>query len=290
MNTDSELAQTLQDEHVDARGKPVARIVADTREQLARRRICLVRGFPVDADIYLEFLADFGAPLANYSSRSDLEKDDPHPQINRVKYKKKQGAAKSVHHVAGGLRPHSARSWAAPRPSYFAMLFVEPGWRDAPAGERGESVVVSWHGLFIRLAERDPEAFAEHFARLSTIPITFQANNVRETLSDSPLFYPLPDARGPYDVGVRLKQDIGDKLLGIKDSVPEFGEYQKALDYFLGASDEEQYQACFPMEAGDLLILDNNRFAHGRRKIIGERVIDGETRTNNRELWSVTVA
>jgi hypothetical protein len=290
MNAADELAQVLRDEHVDAHGKPVPRIAADTRAQLARRRICLVRGFPVVAESYMDFLRHFGEPLANYSSRSDLEKTDPHPQINRVKYKRKQGAAKSVHYVAGGLRPHSARSWAAPRPAYFSMLFVEPGWRDAPEGERGESVVVSWHDLFTELAERDPEDFAEHFGRLSKVPITFEANNVRETLSDSPLFYPLPDARDPYDVGVRLKQDLRDKIVGIKDTIPEFGAYQKALDYFLDASDEERYQACFPMEAGDLLILDNNRFAHGRRKIVGERVVDGEVRTNNRELWSVTVA
>ena len=290
MKADNELTSILRDEYVDAQGKSPRQVVTGTRAQLAKRRICLVRGFPLDAGHYMDFLGNFGEPLANYSSRSDLAKDDPHPQINRVKYKPAQGAAKSVHHVAGGLRPHSARSWAAPRPSYFSMLFVEPGWRDAPEGERGESVVVSWHDLFTKLAERDPEVFPEHFTRLSKTPITFGANNVRETLSDFPLFYALPDSRDPYDVGVRLKQDLADKILAIKDGIPEFGEYQKALDYVMSASDEEQYQACFPMEAGDLLLLDNNRFAHGRRKIVGERVVDGEVRINDRELWSVTVA
>jgi hypothetical protein len=43
------------------------------------------------------------------------------------------------------------------------------------------------------------------------------------------------------------------------------------------------------MESGDLILVDNNRFAHGRRGILGERVVDGRVETNNRELWSVTV-
>jgi alpha-ketoglutarate-dependent taurine dioxygenase len=288
-DTDSELGRVIQDEHIDATGKPVERIAAEARAALEKHRICLVRGFPLDPDRYLAFLGHFGEPLTNYSSLSALEKTDPHPQINRVKYKKKTTGAQSVHYVAGGLRPHTARSWRFPRPPYFAMLMVEPGWREVPAGERGESVVLSWHELFTRLAERDGQVFQDHFARLSGTPITFQANNVREELSSQPLLYPLDDATGPYDVGVRLKQDLRDKIEGIREQIPEFDAYRASLHYLLDASDDEQFSASFPMERGDLLLLDNHRFAHGRRKIVGEYVVDGEARTNNRELWSVTV-
>ena len=131
--------------------------------------------------------------------------------------------------------------------------------------------------------------FQEHFARLSGTPITFQANNVREELSDLPLLYPLADSRGPYDVGVRLKQDLSAKIEAVRERIPEFEEYRASLDYLLEASADEQFFACFPMERGDLLLLDNHRFAHGRLKIVGEYTVDGEARTNNRELWSVTV-
>ncbi|WP_369260904.1 TauD/TfdA family dioxygenase [Streptomyces sp. R35] len=289
MYADNPLAQVIQDEHVAGAGKSVEEIAAEAREVMEKNRICLVRDFPLDPDRYLDFLGHFGEPLMNYSSLSELEKTDPHPQINRVKYKKKAGGAQSVHYVAGGLRPHSARSWRSPRPSHFAMLMVEPGWREVPAGERGESIVVSWYDLFNRLAERDGEVFEEHFARLSTTPLTFEANNVREELSDLPLLYPLADARGPYDVGVRLKQDLRDKILGIQEQIPEFEAYQKSLHYLLDASADEQFFACFPMDGGDLLLIDNHRFAHGRLKIVGEYTVDGEARTNNRELWSVTV-
>ena len=182
------LAADVTVNHVYAAGKPIAEIVAEAREVMEHQRAVRVGSFPLEPDAYLEFLQAFGEPLANYSSRSDLDKTDPHPQINRVKYKRKADTTKhSVHYVAGGLRPHSARSWFAPRPRYFAMLMLDPGWLDTPPGERGESLMLEWQPMFAELAERDGETFEEHFERLSSTPLRFRANNVREELSELPL-------------------------------------------------------------------------------------------------------
>jgi hypothetical protein len=105
-----------------------------------------------------------------------------------------------------------------------------------------------------------------HVARLSATPITFQANNVRETLCDLPLLYPLEDASGPYDVGVRLKRDMGEGVLLIQDRIPDFPCYRESLEYLLDASNDE-FQTVFPIDSGDLILVDNNRFAHGRRSL-----------------------
>jgi hypothetical protein len=271
---------------VAAAGKSLPNVITATRAVLAERRVCLVRGFPTVAETFLEFLGGFGTPLDNYSSRSELADDAPSAQINRVKYKPKgQYTKKSVHYTEGELRPHSARSWRAPRPAYFAMLMVDPGWRDTPEGERGESLVLSWRNLFTRLAERDGEVFARHFERLTAMPIRFAANNVREKFAEMPLCYPLSDAADGYDLGVRLKQDLSQKILDLKGAIPDFDGYQDAVEYLVANAADHAFQACFPAESGDLLLIDNNRIAHGRREIIGER--DGAT--NPRELWSVTV-
>lgn len=271
---------------VPAAGKTVAEVVAAARVEVDRCGVCLVRGFPTDPARFLEFLRGFGMPLDNYSSRSELADDDPHPQINRVKFKPPgQYTRKSVHYSEGELRPHSARSWRTPRPAYFAMLMVEPGWRDTPAGQRGESLVLSWRHLFARLAERDGETFTRHFERLTGTPIRFAANNVREENSDLPLCYPLPDAADGYDVGVRLKQDITQKLPELAGEIAEFDAYAAAVDYLVTNAADPAFQACFPMVSGDLLLIDNNRMAHGRRNIVGTR---GDA-INPRELWSVTV-
>jgi alpha-ketoglutarate-dependent taurine dioxygenase len=291
MPSGDQAAAEIQENSIDAGDRSVEQVAADARAVIGERRVCLVRGFPSDPHSYLAFLCKFGTPLANYSSRSQLEKSDPHPQINRVKYKRKSEiVTQSVHYVAGGLRPHSARSWFGPRPRYFAMLMVEPGWTDTADGQRGETVVLNWHGMFAELAERDGDVFEHHFERLAGTPITFQANNVRETLCDLPLLYPLADARDAVDVGVRLKQDLGEKILALRDEIPDFERFRESLEYVLAASNEDRFQAVFPLRAGDLILMDNNRFAHGRKPIVGERTVDGETTTNTRELWSVTVA
>ena len=283
-------ADEILNSSVTARGAQISEVADAASAVLGRQRICLVRGFPVDQDGYLEFLGKFGTPLSNYSSLSDLDKPDVRPEINQVKYKQKGNYAKhSVHYVAGELRPHSARSWCTPRPAYFAMLMVDGGWRDTPSGERGESVVVCWQQLFTQLAERDGDTFVGHFRELAGTPVRFQANNVREELADLPLCYPLPDSAGPYDVGVRLKQDFQEKISGLVDQLADPERYREALDYLVANAADEKFQISFPLESGDLLLLDNNRFGHGRRTIIGERVLGGETAVNPRELWSVTV-
>jgi alpha-ketoglutarate-dependent taurine dioxygenase len=283
-------AESIQDRQVSAQGRLVDSVAADVRELVEKFRVALVRDFPTDPEAYLAFLSEFGTPLSNYSSNSDLAKDDPHPQINRVRYKRKQDyTTQSVHYVGAALQPHSARSWRAPRPAFFSMLMVDPGWRDGPPGSCGESVLLSWRHLFERLARRDGSTFAEHFAWLSSTRIRFQANNVREAISDQPLCYPLPNQADRYDVGVRLKQDLTEKLPGIRDQLPYYEQYRRAVDYLVGSASDPAAQACFPLERGDLLLLDNNRFGHGRRTIVGERTTSAGPVTNPRELWSVTV-
>ena len=79
-------ADQILNSYVDAKGVQISAVADAARSVLDRQRICLIRGFTVDPDIYLEFLSQFGTPLSNYSSRSDLNKEDPHPQINLVKF------------------------------------------------------------------------------------------------------------------------------------------------------------------------------------------------------------
>jgi hypothetical protein len=271
-------------------GESAAEVARKARPVFEEHRVCRIASFPLDPDFYLDFLRQFGEPLANYSSLSDLDKDDPHPEINRVKFKLKNERSKdSVHYISGALPPHSARSWRSPRPNFFAMLMVDPGWRDLPPGARGESILLPWEEMFAALAERDGPVFERHLQRLCRTPLRFAANNVREPLSSQPLCYPLPGARGRFDLGVRLKQDLLAKIELWRDQFEDFEAYRESLEFLVQCTKEEQFQRCFAMERGDLVMIDNHRFAHGRRSIVGERNEPEGMRTNPRELWSVTV-
>lgn len=291
MLEETPLTALIRDTEIDVQGLNVDEVASKMKPVMDRQGVCLVSHFPADADAFIGLLERFGEPLENYSSLSDLDKDDPNTKINRVRYKRKKADERmSVHYIGGELKPHSARSWRSSRPGYFSMLMVNPGWRDTPPGQRGESVILSWEYLFTQLAERDGDVFERHFDRLCNTPLCFEANNVKEDVSSSPLCYPLPDAKSRFDVGVRLKQDLQEKLEKIRAQFPDFDAYRASLDYLVDAASGHEYQALFPMHAGNLVLIDNNRFAHGRCRIVAEREIDGQTLVNPRELWSVSVA
>ena len=76
----------------------------------------------------------------------------------------------------------------------------------------------------------------------------------------------------------------------IRDEIPDFERYRGSLEYLLAASNEERFQSVFPMGSGDLILVDNDRFAHGRKSIVGERQGPDGPEINPRQLWSVTVA
>lgn len=285
------MSVAIRESSIDVHGLTVEQTFEKMNPAMESLRLCLIHGFPTDSSIFLKLLERFGEPLTNYSSLSDLEKDDPNTKINRVRYKRgKADGPKSVHYIDGELKPHSARSWRLQRPRYFSMLMINPGWRDADEGQRGESVILQWHYLFSRLAERDGEIFERHFERLRTVPVHFEANNVREEASHSPLCYPLPDAVDRFDVGVRLKQDLQENLPKLREQFDDFDGYRESVDYLVAATKQPCYQIRFPLNSGDLIVVDNNRFAHGRCNIVGEREVNGEVAFNPRELWSVCIS
>ncbi len=68
----------------------------------------------------------------------------------------------------------------------------------------------------------------------------------------------------------------------------ELAEQTEALTSLLAEIDRVTHTVA--LDAGDLVIVDNDRWAHGRRAVRGQRSGDGDGRTNPRELWSVTIA
>ncbi|MHB9451227.1 Fe(II)-2OG oxygenase family protein [Pseudomonas amygdali pv. morsprunorum] len=271
---------------------PGACFFEKVKEHLLRNGLAYVKNFPLDADVYLALVENYGQPLVNYSSKSLLDDGSPNPYINRVKFKlPKNDEAVSIHYVGAELKPHNARSWLNPRPKYFAMLMVDPGWRDTDVGSRGESKIVEWADFFYRLRKADAHSYDRHIHTLLTTNIRFIADNVKEEVLDSPLVYELQDKKGPFDFGVRLKQDLLERYAGFSNEIKDSDCYLSALTYLVNAVRAASAHKHYVMDSGDLIIMDNNRFAHGRYPIVGQRTEqDGEIVSNPRELWSLSLA
>ncbi len=275
---------------LDARGRSLRELKALADERLRRQRAFYLRNFPPDMDLFAEFLSSFGQLLSNYGEKYGLESYSKHPSINVVRYQERDGGDKFVHEQGGELRAHSARSWSKARPAFFSMLMVDPGWLDQESGQNGESISVRWRDVLSLLEAKDAELFARDFQLLTTTPLRFAANHVVEPTSDLPLLYPLADAADRYDLGVRMKVDILSKIEQMRDDVPDYESYREALLRFCEGANDPAVCVSYQMAAGDLVMVDNNRFGHGRLGMVARREAGRRTLLNPRELWSVSLA
>jgi hypothetical protein len=280
---------------LDASGLSLKDLHAQALDKLrgpASAKACYIRNFPTDSQLLTRFLSLFGDLLSNYdakSAASDPSRVPIHPAINRVRYLEKPDGDKFAFEEGGPLRAHSARSWRHPRPPFFAMLMVDPGWQGGEFGTNGESIAVRWRDALRLMETSDPGALVDDLALLAETPLEFQANHVIEPTSTLPLLYPLADAADHLDVGARLKQDILQKLKAMRPTIPRFDAYRAALERFCEAANDQRAHATYQMLAGDLVILDNNRFGHGRRAVLSRRDDNGRTHLNPREIWSVAI-
>lgn len=266
----------LQADYIDADGLHSRQVQRLAMKSLDTRGIAVISGFPCDANVFMELLSGLGHPLTYYG-----ETAGSHPQhdaIHRVRYEPQASSRGELHAVDGPLSIHSAQSLLDPRPRFFCMLMVNSGWQDAPIGQNGESILVPWSDAF---------SWMESALRA-------EYDDVRETLLTGVPFpdgrrrgvaYQLASTRNAHDLGVRLKYDLHDYLCRIGGD-PSGARAVATLSLAARAV------ACrIQLRPGDLVMVDNDRWGHGREAVMGERLTaDRKTTLNPRELWSVTVA
>jgi hypothetical protein len=247
--------------------------IATVKSELTNTGVVRITRFPLCATDYIEFLSAFGKPLGYYGD--DAGTHPEHAAIWRIRYEPEAAANGKVHALAGPLAPHSSQSLRWPRPPYFSMLMVEPGWRDRPPGENGESLLVRWRDA-IRLMRTDPLHADAVTALFSEVPFP---DEVPRSVA-----YNLATATNPGDIGVRLKSDLLNHLRSVAPDHPATAAVERLAE----AAAEVAKRV--PLAAGDLLLLDNDRWGHGRESVVGYEVAPcGELHLNPRELWSATV-
>ncbi|WP_037599484.1 TauD/TfdA family dioxygenase [Streptacidiphilus rugosus] len=259
-------------------------VLDQVTDRLALRHAALVKHFPVDdPHLYVDFLAHLGTPLDNYGARSDSPAYALHPQINVVRC---QPGGSRVQEQGGPLTAHSGRAFAKHRPAYTAMLMTKDGWPGAP-GQAGESIAVRWSDAVARHRQLFPDTASDDLELLTGTPITITAQHVDSELSTLPLLYPLPDATGDDDLGARFSLVIRDQLPGMGLGEELTKGYLAALERFAQAANDPATRYVHQLQVGQMLIVDNNRFGHGRLTMPTTGP-EGEV-TNPRELWSAVI-
>lgn len=248
-------------------------LVDTIRDHLGNRHSAFVQNFPTELSALTRLLKEFGNPLPFYGARAT---EGTHPDdvtVHRVRYDADAANRGELHALDMELPLHSAQSQRDPRPRYFAMLMISPGLSASREGSNGQSHLAFWRTAARFLDARTPGAWAE-CARLLSESVPIGGTLIR------PMIYPLEDAADVYDVGVRMKYGLLQqwKAANMRDA------HVAALEALLAAANEPEVRLERQLIGGDLLIIDNNRAAHGRR------AFPGRSAGNVRELWSVTLA
>jgi hypothetical protein len=251
-------------------------IVDAARTRLDESGIVRIAGFPAEPRRFLDFLGEFGTPLRYYGDSPGTHPDDA--VIWRIHYEQAAAERGQAHAIDGPLTPHSSQSLRNPRPPYFSMLMVDKGWDHLPPGQNGESVLVRWADAFRRLQRQQPRQYASIIDRLDA---TMPYPGSHEDLS---VIYPLESPADEFDIGVRFKSNLAEHLRAA-GAQPDVIAAVKHL-----AEAARAAARVVALDSRDLLLLDNDRWGHGRESVLGCETRRGRIVFNPRELWSVTVA
>ncbi len=251
-------------------------LAREAGEVLGERGVVRITGFPDSAAVLISFLGHLGTPLGYYGGDAGTHPD--HNAIWRVAYDRDASQRGETHAIAGPLAVHSSQSLLDPRPRYFCMLMANPGWQDLEPGMNGESLLVPWSRTLRLLAEENPDEYGKLLDTLMS-PVPYPDGLTR------PLVYELNPMRERFDYGVRLKSDL---LTTLKAAFPD-EDVTHLMEKFAAAGQRAAKRV--QLAAGDLVVVDNDRWGHGRESVIGRRrAADGSWTVNPRELWSLTLA
>lgn len=231
------------------------RLVADS---LRSHGIVLLHKFPYDSAALVALARRFGLPQRLLLSREKVAGHDPRNWVTDVRFRADIPETDRFDFVEGTqqLGLHTARATAAVQPQLLLMYMADPGERGADKADQGQS----W---FARLDDALHQLAVDHGPG--------RADKMVETLANT-AFQPI-DARRPYPfVGsVLARKDNGCWKLRYWEFIarqaegnapPALAAAIVALD---AALNHESVRHEIALDAGDLVLLDNERVAHGRR-------------------------
>ncbi|MBA3774276.1 MAG: TauD/TfdA family dioxygenase [Ramlibacter sp.] len=263
----------------------VAALVGDIRAQLLSGGIANIAGFPLSKEQYFQLAALFGRPMRKHTAEDGGGTDE---YIGVVRYEPPaEGDKQPPTKGASALPFHTARAYVRVRPSHFFMLMVNGG-APGPAGCRGESQLVRWDNLLQEFRQLHPEHAEADIKLLSTFPVSYKPDYVKEEASVDPLISSSPSG----EITVRYWEYAFAKLAGSTDIQQRKGgpQFLDALSRFDSVLTAPFCRYETVLTAGQLVVIDNRRIAHGRRgfsPIVSDA--SGRPTPNPREMWTMHV-
>ena len=223
-----------------------------------------------------------GAPQQRYPLRDAPPPDDPLGWVTDVRFRGETvGSKKPFTHRASRLRLHTARAAAPVQPRLFMMLMAEI---DVAAGERdnGESQFARLDDAIARLQSELGAAAADVLlSTLSTRPISSG-----EPYPDEPKVEPIltrgDDRRWKFRYWETILQ-----LAGVDPPDEAVGVALRRFDKVLNS---RAVRMEVSLGKSELVLLDNDRVAHGRKSFPAWKMdAAGNRRPSRRLLYNVHV-
>ncbi|MEU6073966.1 TauD/TfdA family dioxygenase [Micromonospora sp. NPDC047074] len=229
------------------------RVLATLRED----GIAVLAGFPAEPDVLLRFACRLGRPEPrNQAEQPDLA--DTTKWVTRVWYRSElpEDAERAYTQGATKLDPHTARAAAPVQPRMLMMLMADPGVRLADTEiDNGQSQFARLDDAVAWLRDNHgAKRAAEVLSTLSRVPISTE-----EPYPDVPVVAPILRVRGDGEWQLRYWEGIREHAANGETADQVVGALAD-LDAALAAVRFETV-----LDAGDLVLLDNDRVTHGRR-------------------------
>ncbi|MFE4924882.1 TauD/TfdA family dioxygenase [Streptomyces sp. NPDC056661] len=222
--------------------------------------LAIIRDFPPEPDSLIALGKMLGRPQPRYPLGPEPAPDDGAlTWVTDVRFRPRQAdeAHQPFTHRSSELQLHTARAAATVQPRLFMMLMADPG---RPSGEpdNGQSQLSRLDDALHRLSDMYGRRPAEEIVRvLATVPISTE-DPYPETPVVRPILHRAVDGRWAF----RYWENIHAHAVSTSSE-----ECVEALKKFDQALRNVRFEVS--LRRGDVILLDNDRVAHARRKFPG---------------------
>lgn len=249
----------------------------------------MVTGFPANSRALVDLGTKLGSPMVKPTFRRD-DRPRTHLQafVGDVRFENSIPMDRRMPtQGADPIAVHTARSFAEQRPRWFMMAMIDPGWRDERSDCNGLTRLVWLDDVIVWLGSHLGKRGEGLIDLLQCSEIGLGLDHVAEQPVSAPLLWIGADGRPRW----RYWQGIVDGVRKLASDAVVDPKVSDAITDFDKAVRAEGNILSLALNAGDLLILDNERVAHGRSGFRSlETSNDGSTAISPRRLLTLHVA